>query len=206
MSRAFVIGIAGGSGSGKSTLVDRLLSGPWGQYVTALPHDAYYRNRADMPADVRDALNWDHPEALDNDLYVQHVDQLRAKAAVEQPVYDFATHSRTDRTVRREPRPVLLLEGILLLVVPAVRERIDLRVFVDTPADLRFLRRLMRDVRDRGRTVDSVAEQYMLTVRRMHEMYVEPTRALAHLIVPWEMDNQPAVAALEASIAACITE
>lgn len=205
MSRVFVIGIAGGSGSGKTTLLDCLQSGPWGDQVTTLPHDAYYRNRADMPADVRDALNWDHPEALDNALYVRHIDRLREGHAVEQPVYDFATHARTGRTVRRVPRPVLLLEGILLLAVPEVRDRIDLRVFVDTPADLRLLRRLTRDVRDRGRTVESVAEQYLGTVRHMHERYVEPTRCLAHLVVPWELDNRPAVEALEARIAACLS-
>ncbi|MGL4553740.1 MAG: uridine kinase [Gemmataceae bacterium] len=202
MPRAFVIGIAGGSGSGKTTLLERLLGGPFGPSVAVLPHDAYYLDRADMPPAVRDALNFDHPDSLDNALFVRHLEELRAGRAVEQPVYDFRTHARTERTVRVEPRPVLLLDGILLLAVPEVAARLDLRVFVDTPADLRVLRRLARDVSERGRTVEGVTEQYVRTVRPMHERYVEPGRATAHLVIPWESHNGPAVEVLEARIGA----
>jgi uridine kinase len=205
MPRALVIGIAGGSGSGKTTLLERLTAGPFATAITVLPHDAYYLNRADMPPAVRDTLNFDHPESLDNDLFVRHLDALCAGHAVEQPVYDFRTHTRTDRTVRVEPRPVLLLDGILLLAVPEVVARLDLRVFVDTPADLRILRRLARDVSERGRTVEGVTQQYIRTVRPMHERYVEPSRATAHLVIPWEEHNGPAVEVLEARIAAWVS-
>jgi uridine kinase len=205
MPRALVIGIAGGSGSGKTTLLERLTGGPFGHAITVLPHDAYYLNRADMPPAVRDELNFDHPESLDNDLFVRQLDALAAGHAVEQPVYDFYTHTRTDRTVRIEPRPVLLLDGILLLAVPEIVARLDLRVFVDTPADLRILRRLARDVSERGRTVEGVTQQYIRTVRPMHERYVEPGRATAHLVIPWELHNGPAVEVLEARVAAWVS-
>jgi uridine kinase len=204
MKRVFVIGIAGGSGSGKTTLLERLCSGPWAESLAILPHDAYYRNRQDMPAVVRETLNWDHPDALDNELYLDHVDALSQGRAIEMPIYDFRAHVRTSQTVRIEPRPVLILDGILLLAIAAIRERLDLRVYVDTPADLRILRRLARDVSERGRTVEGVTEQYIRTVRPMHEQYVEPGRALAHLVIPWELHNEPAVEVLQARIAAWV--
>jgi uridine kinase len=195
----FVLGIAGGSGSGKTTVVDRLLAGhPAG--VGHLPHDAYYRSRADVPADLRDADNWDHPDALDSDLFAAHIDALRAGRAVDRPTYDFERYRRAEATVRVEPPAVLLAEGILLFAVPAVRERLDLRVFVDTPADLRILRRLVRDVRERGRTVDGVVAQYHATVRPMHERFVEPSRRWADVVVPWERPNPQAVAVLAARV------
>jgi uridine kinase len=200
MGGALVIGIAGGSGSGKSTLVESLLNSRLGGHMSFLPHDHYYLNRAQMPPAVRDQLNWDHPEALDNDLYIQHIDRLRQGQPVDRPCYDFALHSRSDRVVAVEPRPVLLLEGILLLAVPAIRERIDLRVFVDTPADLRIVRRLLRDIQERGRTLESVTEQYQATVRPMHEQFVEPSRAHAQLIVPWLFHNEEAIRVLLARI------
>lgn len=200
MARALVIGIAGGSGSGKSTLIERLAGGPSAAAVAVLPHDAYYLDRAAMPPAVRDALNFDHPDSLDNALFVRHIDELVDGRAVDVPVYDFHTHSRTARTRRVEARPVLLLDGILLLAVPEVAARLDLRVFVDTPADLRILRRLARDVSERGRTVEGVTEQYVRTVRPMHERYVEPGRSAAHVVIPWELHNDAAVELLEARI------
>ncbi len=200
MTGTFVIGIAGGSGSGKTTLVERLLSSDRADLISFLPHDHYYLSRDRMPESVRAQENWDHPEVLDNDLFVQHIDRLLAGQPVERPVYDFATHSPGREVVLVEPRPVLLLEGILLLAVPAIRERIDLRVYVDTPSDLRLVRRMVRDIQDRGRTVASVAEQYQATVRPMHELFVEPSRAHAHLIVPWLFHNQEAVEVLLARI------
>jgi uridine kinase len=202
MKTVFVIGIAGGSGSGKTTLLERLRTGPWADSLVTLPHDAYYRNGTDIPPEMRETLNWDHPDVLDNALYLSHVSALCLGQAVEMPIYDFRHHARTNQTVRIEPRPVLLLDGILLLAIPAIRERLDLRVYVDTPADLRILRRLARDVRERGRTVEGVTEQYLHTVRPMHEQFVEPGRALAHLVIPWELHNEPAVEVLQARIAA----
>jgi uridine kinase len=202
MREVVVIGIAGGSGSGKSTLLEKLRSGPWGFALATLPHDAYYRNGADMPAAIRSTQNWDHPDALDTDLYIQHINMLCNHQPVDMPVYDFHHHQRLPQTILVEPRPVLLLDGILLLAIPALRERVHLRVFVDTPADLRILRRLARDVLQRGRTVEGVTEQYIRSVRPMHEQFVEPSRYHAHLVIPWELHNNPAVEVLEAQIAA----
>jgi uridine kinase len=196
----FILGIAGGSGSGKSTVVDRLLDPAAGGGVAHLPHDMYYRNRADMPAHVGDALNWDHPDALDNDLFAQHIDDLRAGRSVRRPVYNFATHSRAVESVPVEPQPVLLVEGILLFAIPAIRDRLDLKVFIDTPADLRILRRMVRDVNERGRTVDSVVEQYHATVRPMHDAFVEPSKKFADAVIPWELRNDQAVALISARV------
>ncbi len=201
MADTFVIGIAGGSGSGKTTLVEQILSSAHRDRISFLPHDHYYHNRERMPESVRALNNWDHPDTLDNDLFVQHVDRLLAGQRVERPIYDYASHSRSSQTIAVEPRPVLLLEGILLLAVPAIRERLHLRVFVDTPADLRVVRRMLRDIRERGRTIESVAEQYHTTVRPMHEQFVEPSRAHAHLIVPWIFHNDEAIRVLLARIA-----
>ncbi len=198
---AFILGVAGGSGSGKSTLVQLLREGPLGHAVAVLAHDAYYLDRADMPAAVRDAVNWDHPDALDTALFLRHIDGLKAGRPADVPVYDFATHSRTPRTTRLDPRPLLILDGFLLLAIPEVRARLDLAVFVDTPPDLRLMRRILRDVSERGRTVQSVAEQYTATVRPMHELHVEPSRAHADVVVPWVFHNQRAVDALAARLA-----
>jgi uridine kinase len=196
----FVLGIAGGSGSGKSTVVGRLLRQDGGESVAYLPHDAYYLTRADMPASVRDEDNWDHPDALDNALFVEHIDALRAGRAVERPVYDFAHDRRSAGTMRVEPRPVLLVEGILLLAIPEVRDRLDLKVFIDTPSDLRVLRRMVRDVNERERTADAVMAQYLATVRPMHDRFVEPSKRFADVVVPWELHNEPAVALLAARV------
>ena len=196
----FVLGIAGGSGSGKTTILDRILRGPVGSAVSLIPHDAYYLSRGDMPAHVCDSENWDHPDALDNDLFVRHLDDLKAGRAVDRPVYNFATHSRSHETVRLETRPVLLVDGILLFAIPAIRDRLDLKIFVDTPADLRIVRRLVRDLNERGRSVESVTDQYVTTVRPMHDQFVEPSRKAANVVIPWEYHNDQAVRMIEATI------
>ncbi|MFL5339410.1 MAG: uridine kinase [Gemmataceae bacterium] len=188
----FVIGVGGGTGSGKSTLVAQLLERV-GDRVAMLPHDAYYRNRTDMAPEIRDALNFDHPDSLESDLFVRHIDALRRGETVEQPTYDFSAHTRRTQTRRVEPKPVLLVEGILLFAVPALLPLLNLKVFVDTPADLRILRRLLRDTQERGRTPVSVVEQYLATVRPMHQQFVEPGRQVADVIVPWEYHNPTAV-------------
>jgi uridine kinase len=199
---AFVIGVTGGSGSGKSTLIRLLREGPLGGQIAVIGHDAYYLNRADMPTPVREANNWDHPDALDNALFLRHINALASGEPIEQPVYDFSAHARSAQVLHVEARPVLVLDGILLLAVAEVRRRLDLAVFVDTPADLRLVRRVMRDVAERGRSVESVMEQYLATVRPMHELFVEPGRQHADLIVPWGIHNQRAVEVLAARIAA----
>ena len=201
-----VIGIAGSSGSGKTTLVERLVCGPYAAQISILPHDAYYHDAVRMPPTDDLGRNWDHPKALDNDLYLDHVSRLRAGQAVEQPVYDFARDCRSTRTVEVLPRPVLLLEGILLLAIPAIRERIDLRVYIETPADLRVIRRTVRDIDERGRTIRSVAMRYEKTVRPMHEQYVEPSRYFAHVWIPWINDNPTAVGLLTARIATALQD
>ena len=196
----FTLGIAGGSGSGKTTILERILRGPVGSAVVLLPHDAYYHSRVDMPAHVRDQENWDHPDALDNELFVRQLDDLKAGRAIDRPVYNFATHSRATETIRLEPRPVLLVDGILLFAIPAIRDRLDLRIFVDTPADLRIVRRLVRDIHERGRSVESVTDQYVQTVRPMHDQFVEPSRRAANVIIPWEFHNASAVRMVESAI------
>ncbi len=194
----FVIGIAGGSGSGKSTLVERLLA--CGGAVGHLPHDAYYLNRAEMPEDHRDSPNWDHPETLDSDLFIQHIDALKHGRAIERPTYDFANHCRCAETVCVQPTPVLLVEGILLFHVKPIRKRIDLKVYIDTPADLRILRRVQRDMTERDRTLESVVQQYHTSVRPMHDQFVEPSKRFADVVVPWELHNAQAVSLLAARV------
>jgi uridine kinase len=196
----FLLGIAGGSGSGKTTIVDRILRGPVGGSVLLMPHDAYYLSRSDMPVAVRAADNWDHPDALDNVLFCRHLDELKAGRAVDRPVYDFAKHSHSAETVRLDPRPVILVDGILLFSIPEIRRRLDLKIYVDTPADLRIVRRLVRDVQERGRTVESVTDQYQHTVRPMHDQYVEPSKKFADAVIPWEFRNDEAIRLIEARI------
>lgn len=184
-SRPLTIGIAGGSGSGKTSLTRVLVERLGTQQCAALDHDSYYRDLAHLTPKARAAVNFDHPDSLDNALLARHVRELKAGRAIDKPCYDFATHTRTATSRRVEARPMILCEGILLLGVPELRDSFDLRIFVDAPADVRILRRLQRDIAERGRTVESVARQYMATVRPMHERYVEPARATADLVLDW---------------------
>jgi uridine kinase len=206
MKPRLVIGIAGGSGSGKTTLVNRLVHGPYAAHISVLSHDAYFRDAAQLPTTAAGGRNWDHPEALDNALYLDHITRLLEGHTVDQPVYDFVHDCRSSQTVKVVPRPVLFLEGILLLAMPMIRDRINLRVFIDTPADLRLIRRTVRDIDERGRTARSVASQYEQTVRPMHELHVEPSRNYAHVWIPWSNENPAAVDLLTARIAAAIQE
>ncbi|MFM8728699.1 MAG: uridine kinase [Planctomycetaceae bacterium] len=199
-----LIGIAGGSGSGKSTVADHLCSGPWKHQICRLSHDAWYHDLPELPRLPDGSGNWDHPDSLENSLLLQQLDQLMLGHSIQQPVYDYATHRRLSQTKIIQPAPVILLEGILLFAIPALCEKLQLRIFVDTPADLRLLRRTLRDTRERGRSLQSVATQYELTVRPMHEAFVEPSRAHAHLCLPWISENQPAIDTLNARIAAAI--
>ena len=179
-----IIGIAGGSGSGKTTLTNRL----WKQFgpdeVSVLNHDSYYKCHDELPYEERCKLNYDHPDSFDTPLLVEHLKALRAGQPVKVPIYDYSIHNRTDRTVTVYPAPVIIVEGILIFASPELCEQMDMKVYVDTDADVRILRRIMRDVKQRGRTLDSVVEQYLTTVKPMHEQFVEPSKRKADLIVP----------------------
>lgn len=179
-----VIGVAGGSGSGKTTVSHFLLDRLGRDRITYIQHDSYYRDRSDLPLEERQGLNYDHPDALETELLVEHLDRLREGEPVEVPVYDFARHVRTDETVTARPHPVILLEGVLLLADRALREMLDVKVYVDTASDIRFIRRLKRDMEERNRTLDSVISQYKETVRPMHLEFVEPSKRHADIIVP----------------------
>jgi uridine kinase len=179
-----IIGICGGTGSGKTTVANRILESVSASEVAFIQQDSYYRNLKDLPVDYRNAVNFDHPDALDNDLLVHHIRKLKAGGSVELPIYDFKTHTRQNETLLIEPKPIVIIEGILIFVDTRLLEQMDIKVFVDTPDDIRFIRRLRRDVAERGRTVDSVIEQYLATVRPMHIQFVEPSRRYADVIIP----------------------
>ena len=179
-----VIGLAGGSGSGKTTIAQSVVDIVGPEHVILIPHDAYYRDQSALPFEERARINYDHPDSLETELLAAHLKRLRAGESVERPVYDFSTHTRSDETVTIDPESVILVEGILILSEPELRDLMDLKVYVDTDPDLRLLRRLRRDLVERGRTVDSVIEQYQTTVRPMHIQFVEPSKRFADIIVP----------------------
>ncbi len=179
-----IIGISGGTGSGKTTVAKSILESVNASDVVFIQQDSYYRNLKDLPLDYRQAVNFDHPDALDNDLLVHHIRRLKAGYAVELPIYDFKTHARQSETVLIEPKPIVIIEGILIFSDSRLLEQMDIKVFVDTPDDIRFIRRLRRDVAERGRTVESVIEQYLATVRPMHMQFVEPSKRYADVIIP----------------------
>jgi uridine kinase len=179
-----IIGICGGTGSGKTTVANRILDSVSEAEVIFLQQDSYYRNLDEMPLDYRDQINFDHPDAIDNDLLVKHLRALKAGEAVELPLYDFKTHSRRAETLHMEPRPIIIIEGILIFAEQRLLDEMDIKVYVDTPDDIRFIRRLRRDVAERGRTPESVIEQYLATVRPMHMQFVEPSKRYADVIIP----------------------
>ena len=178
-----VIGIAGGTGSGKTTLMKNLIQ-RFGDVVTVLSHDNYYKRHDELPYEERCKLNYDEPAALETDLMARHLDLLRHGQAIDCPVYDFTQHNRSDETIRVVPKKVIIVEGILIFEDAALRELMDIRIFVDTDADVRLCRRIKRDVNKRGRTLESVLQQYQETVKPMHEKYVEPSKKYAHIVIP----------------------
>lgn len=182
--RTVVIGVAGGSGSGKTTVAQRLLEAIGEQHITYLPHDSYYRDLDAIPRIGGEIVNFDHPDALETSLLVQHLQQLRRGEPIQAPIYDFSTHSRSPQTRTIYPAPIILVEGILIFADPALRAQFDVRLFVDADADIRFIRRLERDVNERGRTVESVIHQYLQSVRPMHLEFVEPSKRYADMIIP----------------------
>ena len=189
-----IIGVAGGTASGKTTVVQAILDRVGRDRVAFIQHDSYYRDLSQLPLEERRKFNFDHPDALDTPLLVQHLQELRQGHSVQIPEYDFATYCRLPQTRTVGPRPVVILEGILILVEPTLRALIDLKIYVDTDADLRLIRRIERDIAERGRTIQSVIEQYMGTVRPMHLEFVEPSKRYADVIIPMGGQN---VAALE---------
>ncbi len=179
-----VIAIAGGTGSGKTTVANVIIERVGAQHIAYLPHDAYYKDLKNLPEAQRQLVNFDHPDSLETEMLVEHVRTLKAGHPIERPVYDFKTHSRTRQTVPLQSQPIVIVEGILIFVEPDLRELFDVKIFVDTPPDIRFIRRLERDIHERGRTADSVIQQYQATVRPMHLEFVEPSKRYADVIIP----------------------
>ncbi len=191
-----IIGIAGGTGSGKTTVAQAIYDRVGKDRIEWISHDSYYRDFEGLDPEQRHHINFDHPDSLETELLCRHLDVLAKGSAVEVPLYDFTTHSRKADTQRAEPRKVIIVEGILVLAEPELRKRINIKLFVDTPADIRFVRRLMRDIKVRGRSVESVIEQYVTTVRPMHEEFVEPSKRHADLIIPEGGENLVAIDAI----------
>lgn len=179
-----VIGIAGGSGSGKTTVVQVILQRVGADRIAFLQHDSYYKDLGGLPPAQHADINFDHPHSLETDLLIEHIACLRDGKPVQVPIYDFSTDSRTGQTFTVQPRPVILVEGILIFTEAALREMFDVKLFVDTDPDIRFIRRLERDIKERGRTTESVIKQYLLTVRPMHLEFVEPSKRYADVIIP----------------------
>ena len=185
------IGIAGGTGSGKTTITKRIMK-EFGGNVSVLYHDNYYKRHDELSYAERTKLNYDHPNAFDTDLLVQHLEALRRGESVECPVYDYTVHNRSDKTITVRPAKVVVVEGILIFAEPELCKRMDVKIFVDTDADVRILRRIVRDTRDRGRDLESIVSQYLATVKPMHEMFVEPSKRNADIIIPTGGHNRVA--------------
>lgn len=188
-----LIGIAGGTGSGKTTLANKLIDCFGDDEVSLLRHDNYYKRHDEMPFEERTKLNYDHPDAFDTELLCRHIRMLKEGKSVEEPIYDYTVHNRSDKTITVHPAPVIILEGILIFADPELCDLMDIKVFVDTDADVRILRRISRDVKERGRSLDSVINQYLTTVKPMHEQFVEPSKRKADIIIPQGGENQVAL-------------
>jgi uridine kinase len=201
-----VIGIAGGSGSGKTTVASIVLDRVGRHRIAYLPHDAYYRDLTQPPMNQRMQVNFDHPDSLESDLMARHIQMLKNWEAIDMPVYDFTTHHRTDKTTHINPQRVILVEGILIFADPVLRPMFDVKIFVDTDSDIRFIRRLQRDIAERGRTTETVINQYMSTVRPMHLEFVEPSKRYADVIIPEGGLNEVAMDMVISRIEALLKE
>ena len=184
LATPLVIGIAGGSGSGKTTLANIILERVGEERIAFLPHDAYYHDLSSLSPERRARVNFDHPDSLDTELLITHINDLKINKSINRPIYDFKDHTRTSESILIEPQPVIMVEGILIFVDAPLRSLLDVKVFVDTDADIRFIRRMERDIQERGRTAESVVRQYLATVRPMHLEFVEPSKRYADVIVP----------------------
>lgn len=195
-----IMGVAGGTGSGKTTVAQSILKRVGTRQISLIQHDAYYRDLHQLPLNQRALQNFDHPDALENELLISHLQQLKGGQAVDVPVYDFTTHTRTSQTRRIGPNVIIIVEGILIFADEALRRLMDVKIFVDTDPDIRFIRRLERDVAERGRTVESVIRQYLATVRPMHQEFVEPSKRYADIIIPEGGFNEVAIEMIAARI------
>jgi uridine kinase len=195
-----VIGIAGGTGSGKTTVANAIVKAVGEEHVAYIPHDAYYKDLNDLPPNQRSKINYDHPNSLETELMIAHVRVLKEGQGIELPIYDFTIHSRTDKTIPIKPNPVILVEGILIFSDPVLRNLCDVKIYVDTDADIRLIRRIRRDITERGRTTESVLTQYEETVRPMHLEFVEPSKRYADIIIPEGGYNQVALDIVTARI------
>lgn len=204
--RPIIIGVAGGTGSGKTTVAETILNRVGEERIAYIPHDAYYHNLAHLPPNLHAQINFDHPDSLETDLLVEHLKLWQRGHPVEIPVYDFKTHTRTRQTRRVEPQRVALVDGILVFAEPKLREMFDVKLYVDADADIRFIRRLRRDIAERGRTTESVIEQYLTTVRPMHLEFVEPSKRYADVIIPEGGHNQVAMDMVVARIERLLAE
>jgi len=182
--QSLVIGIAGGTGSGKTTVANVILERVGKDHIAYLPHAAYYRELNELPPDQKAAVNFDHPDSLETELMIEHINKLKDGQFIELPIYDFSTHSRTGKTIHVDPQRVIIVEGILIFAIPELRKLFDVKIFVDTNADVRFIRRLQRDITERGRTTEMVIHQYLTTVRPMHLEFAEPSKRYANIIIP----------------------
>ncbi len=201
-----IIGVAGGTGSGKTTVANRILEQVGTENIACIPHDAYYKDLSHLSPEARQQVNFDHPDSLETSLLVKHLKQLRRRDPVDIPVYDFTRHTRTAETCHVVPAPIVLVEGILIFAEPELREIFDVRLYVDTDADIRLIRRLQRDVQERGRTFESVIDQYLRTVRPMHMEFVEPSKREADVIIPEGGFNEVAIEMVAARIRSLLDE
>jgi uridine kinase len=199
-----VFGVAGGTASGKTTVATTILEAVGASQVAYLPHDAYYRDMSYLPLPERARLNYDHPDSLETELLIEHIELLLAGQPVEVPVYDFIQHRRSAETTLVEPSPIILIDGILIFTNRELRELMDIKIYVDTDADVRFIRRLQRDINERGRSLDSVIDQYLNTVRLMHLEFVEPSKRYADVIIPFGGHNRVAMEMVVAQLVALL--
>lgn len=188
-----IIGVAGGSGSGKTTVCNKIYDYFSGKSIVMIEHDSYYRDQSDIPFEQRLETNYDHPFAFDTDLLVEHLIKLQNNESIEVPVYDYTRHTRSDETIHVKPQDVIIVEGILILEDKRLRDLMDIKIYVDTAADLRIIRRIERDIKERGRALDNVIDQYLSVVREMHEQFVEPSKKYADIIIPEGGHNQVAI-------------